>query len=367
MGVPLWRSILFFVLIAAFGIMLFPSQRETGKLYAQAGFFDKARFYLEKQFHQDPTDIANAKRYLESLLYHRENAVFTRTIKKLLKLNPDSITLLEIAANFYADNMDYEQASIYWMKIVREAPPSPKVDDVKEKLIAYCMLEKKYDTLISIYNLEIDKERGNLDTYYELARLYALERKLPETISTYNALLVKYPDESPVKERLAELYEFSDEIDKAITLYREVAKSEPGNKNYALRLIEVLLKYKKNEEALNALEIFSKRFPGEKQFVELLAEIYIRSGRREEAITLMENLYLKDPENYVLLRTLGQLYYDANQHTKAFETLRRYNEKTGGDATSHHLLGDLFADMGDTSGSRREYEKALELIQQEDR
>ena len=70
MGIPLWKSALFFVILISFSIFLFPTKRERGFLYWKAGLFDKAESYLASQHETNPEDLANAIRYLESLAYY---------------------------------------------------------------------------------------------------------------------------------------------------------------------------------------------------------------------------------------------------------------------------------------------------------
>jgi len=363
-GIPWWKSALFFVSIAVFGIALFPSQRETGKLFSETGSLDKARFYLEKQFHRDPADLANTVRYLDSLRYHNEDIVFERSVKRLERLFAGNLEFLDVVARFYEDNYDYGKACKYWFEMLKI---DPNLKDIREKLISTALLSKDFAHLIGLYNFEISRGYAGPEDYYALARLYSLERNSARARDIYERLLGKYPEESNAKVLLADIYEVSGEPDKAIALYGKLINGSPDNINYALKYIDLLIKAKKDNEAMEALEIFSRRFSSDSRFVRLLSDMYVKLGKRKEAIGLLEELYRRDPENYIVLKSLGDLYMDTRDYEKALEVLNAYNEKTGGDYHSHHVLGDVLSAMGDKTGGEREYREALGLIRRENR
>jgi len=364
MGIAWWKSAIFFVSITVFGIGLIPSGREMGKLYTESDAFDKAQFYLEKQFHEDPYDLANAERYLRSLIYHDRDTIFLREAGKLARMHPKNMHILKLLAEFYEDRMDYPEASEYWLRLLRI---DPELEDFREKLLSYYRLGKKYRKLREFYESEVERETASLNEYHDLARLYALSQDTGNSEKIYKMILQKSPGDNRAKTALADIYLYKGEVNKAIAMYRDIVSGQPDNINYALIYADLLIKYRKDEEAKEAIKSFLTRFPRDERLITLLSDVYSRTGKRKEAIALLEELYEKNPENHNALKTLGGLYADAHDYDRALEVLNAYNEKTGGDYHSHHVLGDVLSAMGDKAGAEREYRKALDLIRRENR
>jgi len=361
MGIQWWKSSFFFLTMAVLGVMLFPSQREMGKLFSESYVFDKARFHLEKLFHENPGDLANAERYLNSLRYLKEDALFLRAGRRMTHLYPDSVALNRIMAAFYEDRMDYEKSSYYWLRMLKA---KPSLTETKEKLISYYTLYKQDDKLIAFYEMEIKNKTAGLETMRSLGSLYLLQKRAEKAGVLYAQILAEYPYDENDRVRLAGIYEYEGETQKAIAIYRQISQSNPENANYALKLVDVLIRYKKDKEALEVLESCATRFSGDGRFLEILSDMYAKLGRTKEAVLLLEKLYAENPQNYKLLKSLGELYLNAKDYEKAREALVVYNEKTGGDYHSHHVLGDVLLAGGDRPGSEREYRQALQLIRE---
>jgi len=361
MGIPFWKSALFFIAVTVFSGYLFPSQRELGMYYSASKNFNNARFYLEKQYHKDPGDENNARRYLRALIYNGEYALFERVTKKLLPENPNAFWLNEIMADYFEDKMDFREAGGYWFKLLAK---DPEQGEVRDKIVSYCLRDKNTDLLIRVYEMEKARLPFNAEIYGELARLYCLKRMPGKAEKIYLEWLRQTPGDAGVSAKLAEVYECEGKADEALALYREIADRNPKNKEYALRVIEKLIFYKRGEELLDTLDQYTKRFPDSEEFPKMLADFYLRLGKREESVRMLKAFYETHPEYHKALASLGEIYFSMGNFTEARDTLRKYHEKTDGDYHSHHVLGDVLAALGDENGSRREYRQALDFIRE---
>lgn len=361
MGIPFWKSVLFFLSIAVFSGYLFPSQRELGMYFSMSNNFNKARFYLEKQFHKDPSDENNSKRYLLALIYNGEYALFDRVSKKLLAQMPDSLWLNEVMANHFEDKMWFREASGHWFKMLEA---DPKQVDVWDKIVSYCIQSKNTDLLIRVYELAKARTRFKEDIYEELGRLYCLKKMAAEAERTYKEWLEHVPNSIRAKVKLAEIFEYEGKADDALRIYRDISDKNPKRKEYAMRVIERLIYYKRGEELMSTLESYSKRFPDEEDFPKMLSDLYLRMGKREESVEMLKAFYEKHPKYCKALASIGEIYYSMGDLERAKEYLRKYHEKIEGDYHSHHVLGDVLSALGDENGSQREYRQALELIRE---
>ena len=364
MGISLWKSITFFMIIAIFAVMLFPSQRELGTLYTNSGIFDQAKFYLERHFRKTPEDIASTSRYLNSLLYYGDIQEFLQISHQMIAKYPQNPTFYEMLAEFYENNMMEKDAAAVWLKLLQFNPKSP---ELKYKLISYYKISKDIPGLIKLYQWLIKKEAANLTDYYDLALIFSMRKETLRTQNTYLAILKKYPKELEAQLQLAHSYDAGGQAEKAIALYKKIYDGNQKSKNYAMTLVIKLLEYKKNKEAQVLLGELLKRFPSEKKFISGLIYQFETQDKTDGYLLVIEEFYNNNPKNYQLLKILGQSYFNLNDYKKAAQVLRRYNEATGGDYHTHHLLGDILSAWGEKSASEREYREALRLIRGEGR
>ncbi|MDD2752528.1 MAG: tetratricopeptide repeat protein [Candidatus Omnitrophica bacterium] len=364
MGISLWKSITFFLIIAIFAVMLFPSQRELGKLYTKSGIFDQARMYLQRHFHQSPEDVASTARYLQSMLYYGDGREFLTITNQMIQRYPQDKVYYELLAEFYEHNMMNKEACEVWLKLLRF---NPQASELKYKAISYYKLSKDIPGLIKLYQWLITKNAANLTDYYDLAQFYSLRRQASAAQKTYLAILKKWPKEQDAQWQLACSYDASGESEKAIEWYRKTYQENPNNKNYALTLTVALLEHNKDKEAQDLLGELLVRFTGDKKFISGLLYQFETLDKSKGFLAKIEEFYAAHPQNFAFLKMLGQNYFDLNNYKKAAEVLRRYNEATGGDYHTHHLLGDILSAWGEKSASEREYREALKLIRGEGR
>jgi len=362
MGISIWRSLVFFMAVGAFGLFLFPSQRELGKVYAEAGIFDTARFYLEKQYHSDPGDLANTLRYLMSLQDHGESRLFERVADRTSAMFPDSIRLKTFLGGYYEGDLQMDKAAVCWDGVVRLDPTD---QDALWKVIAYYQYTKKYDALIGLYEHLIQKGFASIEMYYALGRLYSLRRDAGKALTTYTRLLEEHPHEEIARVRLAETYEFIGEKRKAALLYRELTKLRPDDSTIWDKAANGFLSTGDHGKLNEVIREFSLLFPNSPRMVTMLTDYYQRHGKDAKMIVILESLLTGEDDNPYVIKALGEIYYDRGDHDRSRKMIERYNAETGGDYKSHHILGDILTAMGDADGGRREYEKALELLRRD--
>lgn len=148
---------------------------------------------------------------------------------------------------------------------------------------------------------------------------------------------MKEEDEEPLEEQDP----FAKKVDEFWLLWNLDKKKE------AIRLAEPLLD--------------NVKIPAE--IIEVMFYSYVERGELRKAEKMVEKINKLDPRKAIpLTRDLGEAYFNDREYKKALMILKEYNDKTGGDHRSYHILGDILAAKGDRSGSRREYTRALELI-----
>ena len=358
MGISLWKSILFFLVILVCGIFLFPSQRQIGLVYTQAKKFAFAVPYLQQQYQKEPQDFFNTERYLTALLQQGDFKKFEQVARQMEKQSPRNLALLELLAEFYEGQMQDDQASRYWEKLLILRPGDQAL---KDKLVVYYTNYKRHNALIDFYQRELPLQKTP-EMYYALAQLYNAKKDMKAVEQIYWAILKKFPGEESAKRKLADLYEHEGQDDKAIFLLSQLYAENAKEPDYAQRLVLKLLDKKDKQKTIEVLEEITKRFAGQDRMLLLAGEAFLKVGDRARAQQVLKQIDQRNPQSPYLGK-VGELYFQMEKFDEAKEIFRRFHEQTGGTYHSHHILGDIFAAVGDAESSRREYERALELIQ----
>ncbi|MFA6600175.1 MAG: hypothetical protein WC352_08215 [Candidatus Omnitrophota bacterium] len=359
MGIPIWKSALFFAAILWVALRLFPTSRELGFYYSEGEGFDSARFYLARQFHRDPLDKSNTVRYLRSLESSGDEKEFENALQRLYRVQQKPLLIHKIAADFYERRENYEEAARHWSAILEI---SPGQSEVRAKFISFCLLNNAREPLIRLYGAEVRRGKARPNTYYDLGRLYGLDGRAGEARRVYEGLLTRFPGEDRARQRLIEILEYQNDIDAADTLYKERIALSPASAKLIAEYGDFLIRHARLNEAESILRDAALKFPADDRLAMLYLDALLKKGSREESIRFLESLRAQGRLRPGLLRTLAELYSELGQGEKARDMLREYHEQTGGDYRSHHLLGDILSKLGDASGARLEYERALKLL-----
>ena len=420
MEIPLWRSVLFFGFIFILSVVLFPSQRELGLLYFDSKLVDRASFYLTKQYKIDPDDIRNTVRYLEALSYQGDLETVEKIGTKLIQKFPNDINLHNFLANFYEDNLMLDKASLHWHQILRL---DNSFEGIKNKLLSFYILFKHNDALIDFYEMQQKRGQTDISDLYELGRLYALTGQDKKEQALYWNILKDHPHEKDAQLRLISLYQSKRDTGSVFSLYRRIISQYPQEEQFMFDYIEQLLNNGQPQEALALLyklhiknsgdyrvinimaneyleekdyssaktlleEFLVKNFgiaeimgPGRRTEIDskalqkllensennfnvigTLADVYIELQNYQQALLLLKVLGGHDPDNSRIQIKLGEMYYQMKDVVNAQSVLRRCHEKQLGNYHSHHVLGDVYAALGNTSASQWEYRTALQLI-----
>ena len=85
----------------------------------------------------------------------------------------------------------------------------------------------------------------------------------------------------------------------------------------------------------------------------------LREKNYGSAIRLLETLTARDPANAEAHRQLSRAYYETGEREKAAEAAQRFVALRPTDASGHHNLGVLLAQLGQTAAAERAFRAAL--------
>jgi len=363
MRIPLWQVILFLGVVIFLSIRLFPSGREMGLFYYKSKNYNQVEEYLAKQFRGDPTDLANAFRYLSALRENGKFKLLEKESKKLLETYPENYEVHEFMAGFFDDQLMSVKASEHWIKMLELRPHQ---EDIVRNLAYYYFFSKDYSALIELYERELPYNADDPDFYYDLARFYSLSRNLPKTKEVYELLVKNFPKDIEAKRQLAQILEIMGEIPVALSLYRDVAQEMSKNEYNSAELLEKLLTYHEEKEALELAQQLIERFQNTQPLLEVVAGFFSELQNQTEWMTLLEQFHARNPSEPISLRLLGEAYYNDKKYDLSLNLLKKLHDIDRCDYYSHYLMASIYETFEKSVEARDEYQLALRHLERND-
>lgn len=343
--VPLWKSFFFFGGIVCFGLFVFPSNREIGRLYVDAKNINKAFPYLSEQVVLDPEDDINMRRYIMVIYERALYPEFILKTYKYLQKHPDDMILRKILAEYFEYSMQYEKAVIQWEYMLKS---DPTLIDVQNKIISYLRLSKKDEDLIKFYRNEVDNNKSiSLSVYYALAELYFLKKDLKNAEYMYSLILEKDANQIVAQEHLGYIYTFLGMKNNVLDVYKRLATINLNNEYYLSQYSAKLIEYNEFDKAKYfLLRKCIPKFPNHLFFREQLILIYYELKEFELGIHESEKLYKisKAPE---LLKSIGEVYYfELQNEDKALGYLEDYVSIVKNQISAYDILFEIYFSLG---------------------
>jgi tetratricopeptide (TPR) repeat protein len=198
----------------------------------------------------------------------------------------------------------------------------------------------------------IDKDKSNLNAYYELYRVYLSQRKIPEAEGILKSAIQNNPKNTQLRLSLAQFYfgankreelvtllgqmkanlkEFPDayfqsgdfysrvsQFDEAIKQYEEGIQKDPSKRNtYLKREIEVYVREGKTDVAFKQNEVILKDDPKDPEARALKATFLLDRGDVNQAMTDLQSVVTAKPDNFVARFNLGRAHFARGEYEQA--------------------------------------------------
>jgi len=319
---------------------------------------------LAKQFHDDPTDLANAFRYLTALNETGKHELLEDEGKKLLTVYPEDYSVHQFMAKFYEDRLMTTKASKHWLKLLEL---NPDAEALPKKLVYYYLSTKNYPALIELYAKELAHHPDDSQFYYDLAGFYAMAKNLDKTKEIYELLVKNFPEDINAKRVLAQILEIVGQSQEALSLYREITQKDPKNQYGFEELLEKLLFYKEEKEALELTQELTDRLSDTQPFLVVISGFFTRLQNQKEWLTILEKFHNQRPQEPIVMRLLGEVYYEEKNYSAALELLQELHDINQCDYYSHYLMASIYDAWEKSSEANSEYALALKHLERLDR
>lgn len=241
------------------------------------------------------------------------------------------------AMDIYAD-YDYFDELLEFVAKAETVLPDSK--DLLREIAAICEERMEYEQAVVFYNKLIDKDPYSLSDWFSLAKVEALLKHYDKAIEACDfALAVKENDESILSFK-GYCYYDSGQYEKAIDQFMEYA-AVTKDKSVAYELIGEC--YIKKNDFDNALAFFHRALdldPANSNICYQLATCYYDLGRLKEAIVYLQDTLSLDERDDEAHSFLGEILLKEGDYDRAYRHLTRSLELNQDDKETLRLKGE---------------------------
>lgn len=222
---------------------------------------------------------------------------------------------------------------------------------------------RQYDSAIVVLNKSLEYEPNDVNTYYQLARVYELAKPL-EAISIYEKIIDLTGPDWNIIVRIGELYEKIGNNDEALLAVKKLMEIDPSNNQLKKLVIDFCLKAEKYDEGLELADNILELDPLDLEALEKKALLLI--GKDDwEAASLEFDKMLDNPAVTLDSKiNIGATYFDkAVADSTLMPFAKRIFEKIDKDTSDWQVkmyLGAIATSEGNDSLAIHNFEYVTE-------
>ena len=205
------------------------------------------------------------------------------------------------------------------------------------------------------------KERiSSANSLYEA--LVAMENEqYQEAVPILEQVLKQEPSTPVAFLQLGRAYMGLKEFEKAVTPLRNLVEKKPDDAFARYELGCALVKTGRWDEALPHFEAAVSQMTGSAIMHFYLALVYERTSRSSEAVKEFKDALRLDPKNFPANLLLGRMFATQQKSAEALPYLLKAVELRRDSTDAHHLLANVYTQLGQPAAGRREFDQAERL------
>jgi tetratricopeptide (TPR) repeat protein len=283
----------------------------------------------------------------------------------LLKRNPASweghklsgdIALLQSSALYKAGNpADARQSVSKAIQEYRTALNSKPGDYIITLALGRTLaLDGESAEAESLFKSLIEKDKLNLNGYYELYRVYASQKKFPEAEATLKSAITAVPKDASLRLTLVQFYYATKRTDDLVKLLNDMKKDLKQFPNAYFQAGSFYVRVGQFDEALKQYEEGIKADPDKKNnYLKNEIEVYIRQNNPVMAQTKNDQILHNDPKDPEARGLRATFMLDKGDIEHAENDLQSVVTSRPGNWVARFNLGRAYFAKG-------EYEQALQ-------
>ena len=274
----------------------------------------KAREVLNDMLKTSPNDARVL--YLLSMA-EREDGDITAaeaTARRILALDPTSVTGLRALVSVFFDRFDYKQVADVVAPLVKDVSRAKGRElegaaVLVQAGVAHQQLAQ-WDAAIAAYEAAktLTPRDPEIDAYLVQANLTA--RRFAQAESLASAALARNPDQPRMVRLRAQAMLKGGKTAEANKLLEDRAANQPQNREYVVGLADLYADQKRTADAVRVLEQARKTFGDDETLTMRMATAYEAAGQLDAAEKELRKLVSEDPLNANALNSLSYMFAD---------------------------------------------------------
>jgi len=237
--------------------------------------------------------------------------------------------------------------------------------DYRRLLAEVCINGYEIDAATEQYEEIVRRDSSNLESWYNLARLYQTRKPL-KALEVYEHIVDRFGPEWDVLLQIAELSSKLGRFDRAAEALRQMLEIDPGNQELKRNLAQAYIRAGKLDTALVLYGELRDVDPARSDLIVEIAGIHLMKKEYERAASEFEGILSRDTVGIETKLRIGELYFGQLQKDSTLAPLTRsifekIREKHPADWRPHWFLGILGSLAHDDSLAVPSFRKVTEL------
>ena len=214
----------------------------------------------------------------------------------------------------------------------------------------------------SLFKTLIEKDKLNLNGYYELYRIYAGQKKYPEAEATLKSAIAAVPKDASLRLSLVQFYYVTKRQDDLVKLLNDMKKDLKQFPQAYFQAGSFFVRVGQFDEALKQYEEGIKADPDKKNsYLKNEIEVYIRQNNIVMAQTKNDQILRNDPKDPEARGLRATFMLDKGDIDKAEGDLQSVVTSRPGNWVARFNLGRAYFAKGEYEQARQEFDKCIDL------
>ncbi len=329
-----------------------------GRLYSTNKEHEKSvtifRGVIGDGFDDEDVYIYLAREYVALEEYGRA----IKTLKKLLKINPDSVLAHVFLGSIYDQRLDNPRLALNSYRTAVAIEPGNV--DAHYAMAQIYLRENQQKRALAKFQEILKLTPDDLAVQLRVALIYYELKDYSKAIAEFKKVLKRNPDADKIKYYLGILYESREESDAALDAFYTVPPNSSFYMEARLHIVNILRKDERNADAeVSLMDAIDER-NDVPEFYEFMAAIYEEGDNYPAAEKILERGRRKLPHNEKVVFLLAIVRERMNDKKGAISAMREVLEINPQNAAALNYIGYSYAESGKRLDEAREMiEKAL--------
>jgi tetratricopeptide (TPR) repeat protein len=214
----------------------------------------------------------------------------------------------------------------------------------------------------TLFKTLIDKDKSNLNSYFELYRIYVRDKRLPEAEAMLKSAIAAAPKDALPRMTLAQFYYGTHRQDDLVALLNDMKKDLKLFPQAYLQAGAFFARVGQFDSALKQYEEGIQKDPAQKNtYLKSEIEVYVRQNNLVMAQSKNEQILHDDPKDPEARGLRATFMLDHNQVNEAEAELQSVVTARPGNWVARFNLGRAYFAKGEYEQARQQFDKCIDL------